>query len=208
MTGIVSDSCNHLSKTIWYYCINRKVWLSAVHTPGKDNEAADYLSRLQNENIEWRLSPIVFQRILEAFYSKPEIDLFASFMNYQIGQYVSWHPDRNAIAIDAFSISWSELNFYAFPPFSLIEVAIAKVRKEKCSGIMIIPWWKTQFWVPMMVLKNFLILLPSNILTLPSKRSAKHPLYWKMKLFGIHLSRKASETQTFQEKLQMLPQMR
>ena len=77
MTGIVSDSCNHLSKTLWYYCINKKVWLSAVHTPGKDNEAADYLSRLQNENIEWKLSPIVFQRILEAFYSKPEIDLFA-----------------------------------------------------------------------------------------------------------------------------------
>ena len=38
MGGIVSDSCNHLSKTIWYYCINRKVWLSAVHIPGKDNE--------------------------------------------------------------------------------------------------------------------------------------------------------------------------
>ena len=208
MGGIVSDSCNHLSKTIWYYCINRKVWLSAVHIPGKDNETADYMSRLKNENTEWRLSPIVFQRILEVFYYKPEIDLFASCMNYQIGQYASWHPDRNAIAIDAFSISWSELNFYAFPPFSLIGVAIAKVRKEKCSGIMIIPWWKTQFWVPMMVLKNFLMLLPSNILTLPSKRSAKHPLYWKMKLFGIHLSRKASETQTFQEKLQMLPQMR
>ena len=25
MGGIVSDSCNHLSKTIWFYCINRKV---------------------------------------------------------------------------------------------------------------------------------------------------------------------------------------
>ena len=91
MGGIVSDSCNHLSKTIWYYCINRKVWLSAVHIPGKDNETADYMSRLQNENTEWRLSPIVFQRILEVFYCKPEIDLFASCMNYQIGQYASCH---------------------------------------------------------------------------------------------------------------------
>ena len=32
---------------------------------------------------EGRLSPIVFQRILEVFYCKPEIDLFASCMNYQ-----------------------------------------------------------------------------------------------------------------------------
>ena len=49
---------------------------------------------------------------------------------------------------------------------------------------------------------------PPNILTLPSKRSAKHPLYSKMKLLAVHLSGKASETQTFQEKLRMLSQIR
>ena len=87
MGGIATDSCNHLSKAIWYYCINRKFWLSAVYIPGKDNETVDYMSRLQNENTEWRLSPIVFQMILEVFFCKPEIDLFASCINYQIGQY-------------------------------------------------------------------------------------------------------------------------
>ena len=66
MGSIVSNSCNHLSKTIWYYCRNRKVWLSAVHILGKDNETAD-MSRPQNENTEQRLSPIFFQRILEVF---------------------------------------------------------------------------------------------------------------------------------------------
>ena len=53
--------------------------------------------------------------------------------------------DRNATAIDPFSISWSELNFYAFPPFSLIGATKAKVRKEECSGIIVKSWWKTQF---------------------------------------------------------------
>ena len=73
---------------------------------------------------------------------------------------------------------------------------------------MIIPWWKTQFWFPMKVslLKN-LSILPLNILTLPSKISVKNPLYPKMKLLAIHLSGKASGTQTFQEKLQMLSQI-
>ena len=61
--------------------LNRKIWLTAVHIPGKDNETADYMFRRQNENTEWRLSPIVFQRILEFFYCKPDIDLFASCMN-------------------------------------------------------------------------------------------------------------------------------
>ena len=60
MGGVVSYSCNHLSKTILYYYINRKAWLSAVDIPGKDNETADYMSRFQNENTEWRLSPILF----------------------------------------------------------------------------------------------------------------------------------------------------
>ena len=82
MGEIVADSCNHLSKTIWYHCIDRKVWLSAVHIPGKDNETLDYMSTLKNENTEWRLSAIIFQRILEVFYCKPEIDLFASYINY------------------------------------------------------------------------------------------------------------------------------
>ena len=58
------------------------------------------------------------------------------------------------------------------------------------------------------LLKIFPILLPPKILTLTSKRSAKHPLYPKMKLFVVHLSAEASETQTFQEKLQMLLQIR
>ena len=47
--GIVSDSYNYLSNTIWYYFINRKDLLSAVHILGKDNETAS-MSRLQNEN--------------------------------------------------------------------------------------------------------------------------------------------------------------
>ena len=104
MGGIVCDSCNHLLKTMWYYCVNRKVWLSAVHIPGKDNETTDYISRLQNENYEWRLSAFIFERILKIFYCKSEIDLFVSCINCQIDRYASWHPDRNAIAIDAFSI--------------------------------------------------------------------------------------------------------
>ena len=147
---------------------------------------------LQNENTEWRLSPIVFQSILEVFSCKPETDIFASCIHYQIDWYVSWHPDSNAIAIDAFTISWSELNFYAFAPISLIGAATAKVRQERCSAIMTIPWWKTRFWFPMLVslLTNFPILLPPNILTLPSARSPKHPLCLK-KTIGRSLIRES-----------------
>ena len=150
-----------------------------------------------------------YPRILESFHCKPEIDLFASCINYQIGQHALWHPDTNAIAIDAFSISWSEFNFYAFPPFSLIGAAIAKVRQKRCSGIMIIPWWKIQFWFPMMVItEKFPDTSSSKYTDFTIQKISKTPTYSKMKLLAVHLSGKASETQTFQEKLQMLSQIR
>ena len=98
--------------------------------------SSTYKSRLQNENTKWRLSPIIFERILEVFYCKPKIDLFASCINYQIDQYALWHPDRNAVAIYTFSISWEELSFYAIPFFNLIGAAIAKIRQEKCLEVI------------------------------------------------------------------------
>ena len=61
MGGLVSNPCNHLTKEIWAYCTDQKIWLSAVHILGKDNNTADYMSRLLNENTEWRLAPFVFQ---------------------------------------------------------------------------------------------------------------------------------------------------
>ena len=47
------------------------------------------------------------------FYCQPEIDPFGSCLNYQVPNH---DTDKNAVAIDAFSISWSNLNF---PQFNL-----------------------------------------------------------------------------------------
>ena len=99
--------------TLLYKC---EIWLSAVYILGKDNETADYVSSLQNESTEWKLSQIILRKMLKVFYWIPEIDLFASYINYQIDQYALWHPDRSATAIYVLSISWFELNFNAFPP--------------------------------------------------------------------------------------------
>ena len=49
-----------------------------------------------------------------------EIDLFTSRLNAQFTYVVAYTPDPGAVAIDAFFLDWSTLNFYAFPPFSVI----------------------------------------------------------------------------------------
>ena len=58
----------------------------------------------------------------------PEIDLFATRINCQFPQYVAYRPDPEAVAIDAFSIPWTGLRFYAFSPFSVIPPLLKKIQ--------------------------------------------------------------------------------
>ena len=48
--------------------------------------------------------------------------------------------------MDAFSLDWSDFNFYAFPPFSLIGVVIEKIVEERAVGTLVVPWWTGQPW--------------------------------------------------------------
>ena len=45
----------------------------------------------------------------QVFYI-PWVDLFASRLNRQVDLFVSWKPEPEAWAVDAFSISWQDKN--------------------------------------------------------------------------------------------------
>ena len=55
-----------------------------------------------------------FQDIISQTFI-PEIDLFASKLNAKTAKFVSWNLQPGAVAIDAFSLSWANINCYAFP---------------------------------------------------------------------------------------------
>ena len=38
--------------------------------------------------------------------------------------------NNQVVAVDAFTVSWTQKRFYAFPPFSVIGQAIAKIRED------------------------------------------------------------------------------
>ena len=78
------------------------------------------------------------------FNNTPKIDLFASRLNNQLPAYVSYKPDPNAYAVDAFSLDWSKLQICAFPPFSCISQCVQKIKTDKVEGILVIPHWSTQ----------------------------------------------------------------
>ncbi|CAG5109271.1 Protein of unknown function [Cotesia congregata] len=64
-------------------------------------------------------------------------------------KYCSWHRDPLAFCIDALTIDWNELNFFAFPPFSLILKKLKKIQTDQACGILVVPNWCGQPWYPL-----------------------------------------------------------
>lgn len=147
MGGIQLKQFNKLTSEIWKWSENRKLWLFASYIPSKENSEADKLSRITNIDTEWELSQNVYRSVARKF-GCPSIDLFASRLNSKCKLYVSWHTDPEAYAIDAFTLSWENLRFYAFPPFALILRVLQKIRVDKATGIVVAPYWPTQPWYP------------------------------------------------------------
>ena len=78
--------------------------------------------------------------------------------------------------MDAFTIEWSLLKFYAFPLFSIIASVLKKVKEDKATGVCILPHWPTQAEFPMvekMAVRKSVVLPPSRSLlhlpTLPAR---------------------------------------
>ena len=157
MGGCKSTECNSVTRNIWDWARKRNIWLSAAHIPGSSNVDADQLSRNFNLNLEWMLSKPIFQRIVSLF-GMPDIDLFASRLNAQVETFVSWRPQPHAKFVDAFSIEWSQLFFYVFPPFCLISRCVQKIIHDQASGILVIARWTTQPFFT--VVLNLLVDMP------------------------------------------------
>ena len=194
--------CNALARELWRWCYDRRIWLSATHLPGVANVQADYLSRTDHDNTEWRLDPSVFVDITE-FWDTPTVDLFASRLNFQVQPYVSWKPDPGALAVDAFSIVWSEFRLtYIFPPFALINRVLCKITQEQAEAIVIVPCWATQPWFPKLLrmLTDCPFLLPrcQDILQHPSKDVVTLP---RMRLLACRLSGNPSAAVEFRKQL-------
>ena len=143
MGGCKSHQCNEIAKEIWDWARVTNLWLSAAHIPWCNNVGADESSLNFNMKLEWMFSKQVFQKILSHF-DDLQIDLFASRLNAQLQNYVSWKPDSMAKHIDAFCVNWSQYVFYAFPPFCLISRCVQKIVQEQATGVLVIPMWPSQ----------------------------------------------------------------
>jgi hypothetical protein len=136
-----------------------------LHVPGLTlvQEGIDGASRHgsafgQDANVAGILGPAVsdtlWSTILELANRvrwRLTIDLFASASNHRTDRFVSWFPEPDAEAFDAFSIgNWGSSlcplcglrhteAIYAFPPPALLTRLVAKAVADRAVGIIVVP---------------------------------------------------------------------
>ena len=170
-----------------------------------NNVVADQESRHFDGSTEWSLNMKVFEDISN-LWDPFQIDLFASRLNYNVHDYVSWKPDPGAKFVNVFHMNWASSYFYCLPPFSVIASCLQKIEFQEATGVILIPLWQTQPWfTTLLYLLIDIPLLPqsTNVLT-QTHSGALHPLRKRLRLLACRISSKASSRATFQEKLQKL----
>ena len=154
------------------WCSQRQVTLKARHIPGRLNVIAGKLSRLgQAIQTEWSLLPEVFQSLCKKWH-QPQIDLFATRYNHKLPQFVSPVPDSLAVAVDALTLPWEDLDAYAFPPTAILGKVVEKLLDTPCRRLILIaPGWPNMpwFWDLVAMSSQVPLSLPQlpNLLTQP-----------------------------------------
>ena len=97
------------------------------------------------DHSEWSLHPEVFQAIC-SWWHQPQVDLFATRFNNKLPQFLSPVPDPQAWAVDALSLSWEDLDPYAFPPAAILGKVVEKLQDYPCNRIILIAPGLFSFW--------------------------------------------------------------
>ena len=203
MGGMVSPSMDRLAVSIWNWCIKRDIYLTAVYIRGVEN-SADFYSRNFSDSTEWQLKKEIFDRLCKHFF-QPDVDLFASSLNHQISNFVSWFPESGAMACNAFSMNWNSFSPYLFPPFNLIGRVVNKVISDKVEkSLLIFPNWPTQSWFPLLLecICSYPVRLPRHrdLLKLPTTQE-NHPLSRRLGLIGVIVSGQPWRVEAFRQVL-------
>ena len=177
-------------------------WLLNQDTEWLLNQDTEWML---NQDTEWLLNPDILSDALDRLDVKPEIDLFASGLNRQFPRYVSYKPDPDAEAVNAFTMSWSDVTFYAFPPFCIIPSVLHKIIKDRARGILVVPDWPSQPWYPILAReltqRPVLVSPRESLLVLPTNPEAKHRLRKAVRLIICEVSGRDSEALVFLRQL-------
>lgn len=189
MGGIQYTHLNDITRQIWLFCEQRNIFIFASYIKSSDNVVADRESRVLKVDTEWELADYAFDKII-VLLGAPEYDLFASIQNHKCERYASWKLDPCSETVDAFTINWKYLNFYAFPPFCLVAKVLHKIIMDKAEGILVVPIWPSQPWYPLyrkLLVSEEIIFEPNKSLLVSPFRHV-HALHSELSLAAARLS--------------------
>lgn len=80
MGGSKLRFCNKIIREIWFWCINKEIWLSVFYIFGFKNIVVDRCFRVFNDYIEWMFNFKIFNKI-SILWGLFDIDIFVLRFN-------------------------------------------------------------------------------------------------------------------------------
>ena len=92
-----------MARAVWEWCIDRDIWLTASHIPGKLNVIADRASMAFDESKEWKRDAAVYVQLMLHFGTPKWTCCFTAELSNVAICLVASDPRAWAI-IDAFAL--------------------------------------------------------------------------------------------------------
>ena len=131
--------------TVFHLSVTHHLTIEPEWIPRRDNQVADYLSRLVDED-DWMVHPWIFHQ-LDLMWGPHTVDRFASIDNRQLERFNSrfWNPESEAV--DAFTVNWGDDTNWWCPPVGLVPRLIQHGLRTRAVGTLIVPQWPSApFW--------------------------------------------------------------
>ena len=130
---------------IFKWCMVNNIVIEIEWLPRKENERADYLSRIIEKD-DWGISFEILH-FIENRWGKLEVDWFASEHNAKLAVFYSRFQTQNCTGVDAFIENWGNVFGLFVPPVILVSRVIKQMKAQSVKGVLVVPAWKSaNFW--------------------------------------------------------------
>ena len=116
------------------------------------NVVADELSRIEDEN-DYMLDRSCFMS-LDRLWGPHLVDHFASEKTKQLDRFCSRFLNPGCEAANAFTLSWTGVNNWLFPPPFLVPRVLRHMSVGKEDGTLLVPEWRSAPWWPLLVTRR------------------------------------------------------
>ena len=184
-----SPSIMRRLRQLWLLLDLNNITITCRHIRSEANVWADALSR-ELDTEDWRLNPLVFQEIEEAF-GPHTIDRFASMTSAQLARYNSRWRDPFSEGVDSLSLQWDGENNYANPPWTLLPLLAQKLAENPVPCTVVCPYWVGAPWYQVLrdLASEVWVYPPLYELFLPSRLGAAVPVGpagWSTAVLRLH----------------------